>query len=392
MRGWCVIHTVHIRGYRSTRQHRQAGTMQLRTTIMESNTDTNTCSTELNDFAPSRKMAYVAEITQVIAIPDADRICQYEINAGWKVVDQVGKYTVGDLVIYFEIDSWIPTELAPFMSKGNEPRVYNEIRGEKLRTIRLKKALSQGLILPIPEDTLKGAGLLVAPGLDLTAHLGIQKWEAPVSAQLAGMARGNFPSWGKKTDAERIQNLSREFALFQTLDFEVTIKLDGSSMSVGISPDGEYVVCSRNLSLKTDQEGNSFVDVAAQNDLERKLRELDRPLMVQGELIGPGVQGNQEKLSAAKFFVFNIWDPTTASYLPAIERTAICNQLGINHTPVLHERVKLVDIGITTIDEMLNYADGPSLNPSVQREGLVFKSISGEVMFKAISNKWLLTN
>lgn len=70
-----------------------------------------------------RKMASIQKIAEVKAIPDADKICAYRVN-GWWIVDQVGKYVVGDLVVYAEPDSWIPTTLAPFLTKagGISPR------------------------------------------------------------------------------------------------------------------------------------------------------------------------------------------------------------------------------------------------------------------------------
>lgn len=340
-----------------------------------------------------RKMATIRRIDSILPIEGADAIEVAKVG-GWKVVVKKGEFNAGDLAVYFELDSWIPTAIAPFLTKvGHFPSVFGGVGGERLRTVKLRGAISQGLLLPL--DVVPALDLTewngVYEGTDVSELLGITKYEAPVSAQLAGMAAGAFPSWGRKTDAERIQNLPAEFEEFKKLDFEVTVKLDGSSMSVGISPDDAYVVCSRNLCLKTDQEGNSFVNMAAKCDLERKLRSLNRPLLISGELMGPGIQKNQEKLTTPQFFVFNIWDPIAHAYIPAAERIAICTALGIQHAPVLHTTVTLSALNISTIDDMLKYADGPSLT-NVPREGLVFKSTDGAVMFKAISNKWLLKN
>lgn len=95
-----------------------------------------------------RKLASIQEIVEVKLIKDADKICAYRIN-GWWIVDQVTKYSIGDKVIYLETDSWVPTSLAPFLSKGYEPRLHQNISGERLRTIKLRGQISQGLILPI---------------------------------------------------------------------------------------------------------------------------------------------------------------------------------------------------------------------------------------------------
>jgi RNA ligase (TIGR02306 family) len=176
-----------------------------------------------------RKMASVQEVNGVYPIEGADKICQYGIN-GWRVVDQVGKYQVGDKVVFCEVDSFIPSTIAPFLTKaGHFPKVFNGVEGEKLRTIRLRKALSQGLILPlsvIPGSTAVGGEEV---GDDVSEVLGIQKWEAPPEFTSAD-ARGSFPSFIFKTDQERIQNCYNNVSkYFETETWSMEEKADGSS-------------------------------------------------------------------------------------------------------------------------------------------------------------------
>jgi hypothetical protein len=361
-----------------------------------------------------RKLASIQRIEEIRDIEGADAIQHYRV-LGWWVVDKKGAHKVGDLVVYLTIDSWVPHELAPFLSKGSEPREYNGVKGERLRTIKLRGALSQGLILPISEtlskmgftravkqDTLHpfmfrksdGKEILPEEYTDLTEYLSIQKWEPPIPTQLQGQMKGNFPSWARKTDQERGQNIWPEIQkhIEAHTRFEVTIKLDGSSASFGLSPEDEYVVCSRNLSLKPDQEGNAFVNAGRRYDLENKLKSLGRPLMISGELCGPGIQKNQENLKECRVFVFDIFDPFVGSYLSNKERQEIVTKLGLEHVPVLHETITLAELDIHSLDDLLKYAEGPSMNPSRQREGVVFKSVDGSFSFKAISNAWLLKN
>jgi len=338
-----------------------------------------------------RKLASIQRIVAVEDIPGADAIQVYTV-LGWKVVDKKGAYKVGDLVVYVSIDSWVPYELASFLSRGSEPREYNGVKGERLRTIRLRGQISQGLLLPltcIQIDTTWDP----IEGCDVTEILGIQKWEAPIPTQLQGKMRGNFPSWARKTDQERCQNVWEEIQKQneEGQKYEVTMKLDGSSMSVGLSPDQDYVVCSRNLSLMTDQEGNSFVDVARKLDLENKLRKLNRPLMISGELMGPSIQKNQEQLKELHFFVFDIFDPMKGEYLTSDERFVLTEELGLEHAPLFHNHVTLSDLNIHSLDDLLSFAEGPSMNAK-DREGVVFKSVDGTFSFKAISNKWLMKN
>jgi len=98
-----------------------------------------------------RQLVTIKRITQLLPIEGADKIELAIVDDSWKVVVEKGLHQVNNLIFYFEIDSWIPHELAPFLSKGKEPREYNGVKGEKLRTIRLRKQLSQGLILPLKE-------------------------------------------------------------------------------------------------------------------------------------------------------------------------------------------------------------------------------------------------
>jgi len=114
------------------------------------------------------------------------------------------EFKVGDLCVYFEIDSWIPTELAPFLSKGKEPREYKGIKGERLRTVKLKGQISQGLVLPLSAADKEFYGA----DEDVTEEFNIIKWEPPISAQLSGKLAGNFPSFIPKTDQERNQKRS----------------------------------------------------------------------------------------------------------------------------------------------------------------------------------------
>jgi RNA ligase (TIGR02306 family) len=96
-----------------------------------------------------RKLASVQRISDIQPIEGADKIVRATIN-GWHLVTAVDNgFNVGDLVVYFEVDSWIPTEIAPFLSKGKEPREFEGVRGERLRTIKLRGTTSQGLILPL---------------------------------------------------------------------------------------------------------------------------------------------------------------------------------------------------------------------------------------------------
>ena len=144
-----------------------------------------------------RKLAAIQRIEEVRDIEGADAIQAYRV-LGWWVVDKKDAHKVGDIIVYFSIDSWIPTELAPFLSKGKEPRVYEDVLGEKLRTVKLRGVVSQGLILPTHDVhlyleekygdadydnsgyTIYGSAEPIRwfeAGTDLTDIIGVKKWE-----------------------------------------------------------------------------------------------------------------------------------------------------------------------------------------------------------------------
>jgi RNA ligase (TIGR02306 family) len=351
----------------------------------------------------NNQMAYIAEITHLVPIRDADAIEKAVINAGWPVVVKKGEFEVGAKVLYFEIDSWVPTELAPFLSKGKEPREYNGVKGEKLRNIKLRGCRSQGLVLPISLiTTVKDVvsvqinsdvffskegiePIKVEKGALLGDLLGVQKWEAP-EGFASGNAKGNFPTAVPKTDAERIQNLRRDLEdwIARGLTFEVTEKLHGTSFTALVI-DGEFGVCSRNLLL---QEGEgTYWSVAEKHGLKEKMLAMGRNFAVQGEIIGPGVLGNQYMLPESEVFVFNVFDIDKKGYVTPSERHSVIEELGLKHVPVL-ENVMFFEG--TTIDMLLEHAEGRSAINGSEREGLVFKCIEDpSIQFKAVSNIWL---
>lgn len=337
-----------------------------------------------------RKLVTVQRVLDINPINGADLICAYRIN-GWWVVDQVNKYKINDLVIYAEIDSWIPTELAPFLSKDKEPREYNGIKGERLRTIRLKGQYSQGLLLPWSSVSHIDNWSDLKEGDDLTDLLEIQKWEPPIPANLSGQMKGNFPAFIRKTDQERCQNLQREICeeYFLQKHYEVSLKLDGSSCTVYHNA-GLVGVCSRNIDLKLEQEGNSFVDIAKSTGLLKALIDLNENLAVQGELMGPGIQGNKEGFDSHRLFIFDIFDITNQTYLGFSDRMETIQKLkNLGYTGDVVPTIDVGPLSSGIIENLLLYAEGKSINAK-EREGLVFKRTDGGFSFKAISQKFLL--
>jgi RNA ligase (TIGR02306 family) len=336
-----------------------------------------------------RKLASIRIISDIQPIEGADMI-ELSIVDGWKVVvaKNVG-HKVGDMVIYCEIDSFLPIkDEFEFLRKTSYKKMSDGMEGFRLKTIKMRGQVSQGLILPM--SVVEYTNVQFEVGMDVTNLLGITKYEPPIPAELSGKVKGLFPSFLRKTDEERVQNLTKEYEEWRHQSkhrFYVTEKLDGSSATYYIK-DGEFGVCSRNLEL-LETERNTFWNVARDLKLEEKLREFGRNLCIQGELIGEGIQGNPYKIKGHTVRFFNVFDIDSRTYygLPMFLAT-MQHKLKLETVPLLTNLTMELP---QTIDECLAFAEGKSqLNSNAEREGVVIRSMDGTISFKAISNKFLL--
>jgi RNA ligase (TIGR02306 family) len=341
-----------------------------------------------------RKLATIRTISNIEQIPNADAI-ELAIVDGWKVVvaKNVG-HQIGNKVVYCEIDSFLPIEPEFEFLRKTSFKKMGEEEGFRLKTIKLRGQISQGLILPLQDaiEVMKRRNgevyyEMLEVGMDVSELLGIQKYEPPIPAELAGKVKGLFPSFLRKTDEERIQNLKTEYEEWKNSDktFYVTEKLDGSSATFYIK-DGVFGVCSRNLEL-LETEGNTFWKVARELDLETKMREFGGDFSLQGELIGEGIQSNPYKIKGQTVRFFNVFDIEDSEYLTLHQFKFITNELGLETVPILDEDFTLPQ----SVDELLDYADAKSvLNSDFDREGVVIRSTDRTISFKSISNKFLL--
>ena len=400
-----------------------------------------------------RKMASVQKIASLTPIENSDflEVAMME-NLGWKVVVKRGEFKVGDKVIYFEIDSAIDVkDLPPFMEflkdrclkklfTARTPET-SAFSGEyvRIKTIKLRGQVSQGLIIPV--DAIRDFnaelwGMIptntdAVIGMDLTEEFHVEVWDRLVEwyeerSQLgprASMhAAGSFPCDVPKTDEERVQ--TAYFDLIKdpaNVDgkWEVTEKNDGSSCTLFYRPltwgslDKEPMqISSRRFLLKDDGCSDDWFEPFKRmgwDTLEDKLKDVywkgllevdntdgktygiiprEHELAIQGEMIGPKFNGNRDRNKETHFRVFRIFDITEQKFVTPRVRYAICKFLGLEHVKVI-ETCQIFH-KLKSIDEFLAYADGKTDN-GLPREGVVFKRVDdGSVSFKAVSNKYLL--
>jgi hypothetical protein len=372
-----------------------------------------------------RMLASAQTIVDLKPIEGADRIEQATV-LGWTCVVSKGKHKIGERVIYLEIDSVLPDDLLVTAGLWDEAKgkgVLGKKAGNVLTTRKFKGCLAQGLVLPLSVLGNFDA-ILLAENTDLTTALKITKYERYVEAdnipgqpnrkrswqyKLAQKFKptvfflskyipwfekfigngGPFPEYITKTDQTRIQNLTPEWHMLSEFDYEVTEKMEGTSSTYFYNK-GDYGMCSRNLRLSNNDQKH-FGQIQKKYDIFKKLKKAKLNIAIQGEIIGPAIQGNYYKLTELQLKIFDIYLIDEQRYALPFERLKIVEQLDLKD---LHVHVFQFANNWThgkTIQEILELADAKSvINPKVDREGLVFKSLKTQRSFKAISNSYLL--
>lgn len=327
-----------------------------------------------------RKLVSIQRIDALEPIAGAERIVRARVM-GWDVVVKKGEFAVGDPCVFFEIDSVLPAG-APWAE-------FLRPRGFRVKTARLRGVLSQGLALPL--DVLP-AGAAPAPGADLRDLLGVVKYEPvlPDSREIAGPFPGAVP----RTDEIRLQSALGVLDELRGRDFYVTTKCDGASATYYRDPDGGLTACSRNWALAP---GPNPVWRMAEH---HRLAEVIPPgFAVQGELCGPGLQGNRLGLASVALFVFSVHDARAGRRLDHGELVAFCAERGLATVPI--EEVVTGDAAAAyphSLDHWLARARGRYPGTANHKEGLVVRplvethspTLGGPLSWKVINNDFLL--
>jgi RNA ligase (TIGR02306 family) len=362
-------------------------------------------------------LATVQKISSLSPIDGADRIELAKMEGlEWQCVVQKGLYKIGDRVAYITIDSICP-ESAPWAQ-------FLKDRHFRVRTIRLKKVLSQGLIIPLSDLTSQLPESVFPVGYDITTLIGVTKYEKPIPATLRGQVRGNFPTHLiPKTDEERLQNVSRILEELEGVSMYATIKMDGTSATY-INHAGDFHVCGRNMDYKSPyaptyhdrvpvqpeptaedsahtapmlEKPNVYWQMAQKYGLEEKLKAAGN-YAVQGEICGPGIQGNKMGLPETDLFIFNAYDIDNKKYLDYEGLKDLVDKLGLKPVPLFYSNIVFRGI---RFDTLLETANSTLYTNNTPAEGLVFRplvercsermgrSSSGRVSFKVVSNKFL---
>lgn len=326
-----------------------------------------------------RKLVSIQVVDAIAPIDGADQIEQARVM-GWTVVIKKGEFRSGDRCVFFEIDSILPDGAA--WAEFMRPRQF------RVRTVKLRGVLSQGLALPV--DILQGD--VPDVGTDVRERLGVTKFE-PVLPDTREVA-GTFPGRVPKTDEIRLQSALGVLDEIRGKEFYVATKLDGSSATFFRDVDGSFIVASRNWAIAPGS--NPLWTVAEKARLAERL---PKGYAVQGELCGPGIQKNRLGLGGIDVFMFNVYDVQAGKYLEHQAFLDFCREHALKTVPI--ERVVRGDDAVQfvhTLDGWLDAARGSYAGTKNRKEGIVIRpleetyspTLGGRLSFKVINNEFLL--
>ncbi|MDR2717725.1 MAG: RNA ligase (ATP) [Treponema sp.] len=329
-----------------------------------------------------RSLVTIQKVKLISAIADSDFLETAHIM-GWQCVVKKGEFQAGDLGVYFEVDSFLPVEPRYEFLRGSSFRenADNGI-GFRIRTVRMRGQLSQGLLLPFEKfPELEGFN----EGDDVTEKLGVKKWYIPETANDSGVMIGDRPYGIPASDEIRIQSALELLDQLHDKPYYITTKMDGTS-GIVYYIDGKIGCCSRNKEIKDDETALYWMPVY-QYGLKEKLAQYGKNIVLTGEICGPGIQKNKLRLPGIEWYIFDAKDWDSGSYLPYDQLCEICASFGIPVVP-LEERGEHFAYSLETLLEKAKgkYPSG------LDKEGIVVRDINRPkaISFKVLNNDALL--
>ena len=327
----------------------------------------------------------VVALDAVLPHPNADRLELAQIR-GWQCVVPKGVYKTGDRAVYFPIDSILPQRVEERLFS---PDAKVKLTKSRVRTIKLRGAISQGLLASLTELDLNTH---LKEGFDLTEELGVVKYEPPEELQgrVGAASRKQVnPYFHKYTEIENFKNYPGLF-----LDNEEVVvleKIHGTNFRagwvpfyahtwwqrirqwVGLAPRWQFVYGSHNVQLhdKFIWDGFYGSNVYAEAVKNYNLTAVLRPgEVVYGEIYGDGIQKGYCYGCAAgerRLAVFDL--KRNDVYLNYSKVMVWCIERGLPHVPVLQ-------CGFYHgSDRLKEYASGSSTLGPELREGVVIKPL-----------------
>lgn len=314
------------------------------------------------------KLASIERVVSKTEIAGADRI-ELVTVLGWNVITKKDEYNIGNLCIYIPIDTTInpDKDYFAFLRDKKDPKAR-----VRINTIKLKGVYSQGLVLPIsvlpPEHIFNESD-------NVSSILDVQKYEKEniIVQQGCGTKFEPFPTHIISiTDEDNLKNVPKCLEEFYNKEIYITLKMDGSSMTI-INNNDYFTVCSRRFILN---EGSVMFQYVVKNHLKDKIINYKKNLAIQGEFCGPTINRNPLQLKNYEFFVFNIKDLDTNNYLSYDESLSICCDLDLKMVPIIDKFICDESITILKFQEIANKVIYTTpMNKTVPAEGIVIRPV-----------------
>ena len=249
----------------------------------------------------------IIEIAEVRRHDNADRLEIVPIG-GWQAVVKSGQFKPGDRAIYIEPDYTVPTtrEEFAFLAKDGRDR-------HRLKAIRLRGALSFGLLIPVP-DFLNAKPV----GTDVMADLGIERYEPPVKlARSDELPENEWPQvYASKFDVEALHKFPQILQLGEPVI--VTEKIHGANARY-LFADGVFYIGSRTRWLKPDAAHPWRVAADTDRRIEAWCRAHPN-VVLYGEIYGPVQSLKYGSGSTVRFAAFAASD--RGEWLPTADLLA----------------------------------------------------------------------
>jgi RNA ligase (TIGR02306 family) len=329
-----------------------------------------------------RALVTIQKVKAISIIPDSDFLELAHIM-GWQCVVKKGEFKEGELGVYYEVDSFLPVdERYEFLRTSSYRENADNGTGFRIRTMRMRGQLSQGLLLPLVKFPELAEN---SEGADVTEKLNVKKWYIPETSNPGGTIIGERPHGIPASDEIRIQSALELLEQLNGKPYYITTKMDGTS-GIVYYIDGKIGCCSRNKEIK-DEEGALYWLPVYKYGLKEKLALLGKNIVLTGEIIGPGIQKNKLRLPEIEWNIFDVKDWDTNKYLPYDEAVKLCTELGLKTVP-LEERADQFDYSLETLLEKAKgkYPSG------LDKEGIVVRSVQSPkaISFKVLNNDALL--
>jgi RNA ligase (TIGR02306 family) len=329
-----------------------------------------------------RALVTIQRVKAITAIPNSDFLEAVHIM-GWLCVAKKGEFKEGDLGVYFEVDSFLPVEQRyEFLRTSSYRENADNGLGFRIRTVKMRGQLSQGLFLPLslfPE--LEG----FCEGDDVTEKLGVKKWYVPETAGTGGTIIGGMPYGIPPSEEIRIQSAIELLDALRGKPYYITTKMDGTSGTVYYI-NGKIGCCSRHKEIKDEADALYWMPVYRYG-LKEKLAKYGKNIVLTGEICGPGIQRNRLRLSTTAWYVFDVRDWDSGTYVPYDRLLEICTSLEVPVVP-LEERGGSFAY---TLEKLLEKAKG-KYPGGLDKEGIVVRDamFPKTVSFKVLNNDALL--